>query len=366
MASIGTGILAFTNRGEGVLRDPANSFRPSPKDVRVPRQLIQKHRLCEGARLEGPTRSGRHGPEIREVDTVAGLPPKEFAERPTLEKLTAVDPTERFHLAATNKLTMRVVDLIAPIGRGTRGLIVAPPKAGKTILLMDLAHAIRRDDPTVRIICLLIDERPEEVTHFRRSVDAEVLASSKDHSPADHVNLARLTLAHLRTELECGRHSVVLVDSLTRMGRAFNAVGSGSRRTMSGGLEAGVMEVPRRFFGLARAIEGGGSVTIIATALVDTGSRMDELIFQEFKGTGNSEVVLDRSLAESRIFPAIDVTTSGTRKEALLYDPDEERRVWMIRKALAGRKPANAMQALIRSLEQFPSNQALLETIALD
>jgi transcription termination factor Rho len=303
---------------------------------------------------------------LEAVTTVCGQAPEEFRHRIPLDKLTAIDPTHRFRLADSDDLSMRIIDLVAPIGRGTRGLIVAPPKAGKTSLLMSLSHAIRSDDPSARILCLLIDERPEEVTHFRRSVDAEVLASSKDHSPADHVNLAQLTLAHVRTELECGHHVVVLIDSLTRMARAFNVQGSRTGRTMSGGLEAGVLEIPRRFFGLARNIEGGGSVTIIATALIETGSRMDELIFQEFKGTGNSEIVLDRGLAESRIFPAIDITASGTRKEALLYEPDEERRVWMIRKALAGRKPANATQALIRSLEQFPSNQALLETISVD
>jgi len=228
---------------------------------------------------------------------------------------------------------------------------------------MSMAKAIRAADPDIRIIALLVDERPEEVTHFRRGVDAEVLASSKDHSPQEHVELSRLTLAHVQTELECGRDIVLLVDSLTRIGRAFNVLGSGTGRTMSGGLEAGVLEVPRRLFGLARNAEGGGSATIVATVLVDTGSRMDELIFQEFKGTGNSEVVLSRSLAEARIYPAIDLPASGTRKEELLLTADELPKVAALRQVLGKRKPPAAMKALIHSLSQFPTNEAFLDNI---
>jgi transcription termination factor Rho len=329
-------------------------------------KLIREHALPAGATLTGPVQRGRRKPELQAVASVCGLTPEVFAARRPFKELTAVDPCERFSLAVTGELNMRMVDLIAPIGKGTRGLIVSPPKAGKTWMLMSMAKAIRAADPDTRIIALLIDERPEEVTYFRRSVDAQVLASSKDQSPEEHVALAELTLAHVRTELECGREIVVLVDSLTRMGRAFNVRGSGRGHTMSGGLEAGILEVPRRFFGLARNIEGGGAVTIIATILINTGSRMDEMIFQEFKGTGNSEIILDRSLAEARIFPAIDLTTSGTRKEALLYSADDQKRVTMIRRALAGRKPASAMRALLNSLEPHATNEAFLKSIPIE
>ncbi len=365
MSDKAQGVLVRSSRGDGVLRDPANSFRTGPGDVRVPGRLMRDYELPVGAAVVGPARRGRQGVELRGVTSVCGLSPEEFAARPRFKSLTAIDPCERFHLAVTGELNMRIVDLIAPIGRGTRALIVSPPKAGKTWLLMSMAKAIRADDPDMRIIALLIDERPEEVTHFRRGVDAEVLASSKDHDPQDHVELVEITLAHLRVELECGHNVVVLVDSLTRMGRSFNVLGSGTGRTMSGGLEAGVLEIPRRFFGLARNVEGGGSVTIIATVLIDTASRMDELIFQEFKGTGNSEVVLDRSLAEARIFPAIDLPKSGTRKEDLLYSPEDLKRVAMIRRALGGRKPANAMRALLNTMEPHADNEAFLKSIPI-
>jgi len=365
MSESATGVLIYLARGDGELRDPNRSFRPGPQDVRVPRELIRKFALPQGATLTGPVRSGRHGPEMSGLSTVCGLEPAAFAARKPFKELTPVDPFQRFRLGLSDELSMRIVDLIAPIGKGTRGMIVSPPKAGKTTLLMSIAKAMRALDREARIIALLIDERPEEVTHFRRGVDAEVLASSKDQSPEEHIALAELTLDHVRTDIECGRDVVVLVDSLTRMGRAFNVLGSGTGRTMSGGLEAGVLEVPRRFFGLARQIENGGSVTIIATALIDTGSRMDELIFQEFKGTGNSEIVLDRELAEARIFPAIDLTRSGTRKEALLYTADEQKRVAMIRRALSGRKPMSAMRALLKALEPHKTNEAFLRSIAV-
>jgi len=363
MTNTASGVLKLLPRGEGELRDPARSFRPGANVVRVPARLIRAHALPEGAELEGPVATGRRGPELRDVTAVCGLAPEVFSARPLLKQLTPVDPTQRWRLDASSEVSMRLVDLVAPIGKGTRGLIVSPPKAGKTTLLMSMAKAIRAADARARIIVLLIDERPEEVTHFRRGVEAQVLASSKDENPHQHIELAELTLAHARTLLECGQDVVILADSLTRMARAFNVQGSGTGRTMSGGLEAGVLEVPRRFFGLARAIEGGGSVTLIATVLVDTGSRMDELIFQEFKGTGNSEVVLSRQLAEARIFPAIDLPASGTRKEALLRDPIEQKRMAIVRRALAGRKADSAMRALLKALAPYPTNEAFLASI---
>ncbi len=258
---------------------------------------------------------------------------------------------------------MRVVELIAPFGKGTRGLIVAPPKAGKTQLLEEMTHALHASAPDARIILLLIDERPEEVTHFRRTVPAEVFASSNDQSLTDHTRLAEITMAHVRCELECGRDVVVLIDSLTRMTRAFNLAGRGAMRTMSGGIDARAFEIPRRFFGLARNIEKGGSVTVIATALVETGSRMDDLIFEEFKATGNSELKLDRALAEARIFPAINIKASGTRKEELLYTPAEMEKLTLLRRALADRDSKSALTGLLKLLEKAPTNEELLRRL---
>jgi transcription termination factor Rho len=260
---------------------------------------------------------------------------------------------------------MRAVDLVAPIGKGTRGLIVSPPKAGKTTMLEQIATAIRAGDAEARIIVLLIDERPEEVTFFRRTVDAEVFASSSDQRLQEHVALSELMLAHIRTELECGHDVVVLLDSLTRMARTFNLQGRGRGRSLSGGLEAGALEIPRRFFGLARNVEDGGSVTILATVLIDTGSRMDQVIFEEFKGTGNSEIVLDRSLAEARIFPAINLPASGTRKAELLYGPDDTQRLAKLRRLLAERAPKDALLSLLQLLEKYPTNEELLKRIPL-
>ncbi|MBK8046147.1 MAG: transcription termination factor Rho [Anaerolineales bacterium] len=256
-----------------------------------------------------------------------------------------------------------LVELIAPIGKGTRGLIVAPPKTGKTILLEQLAQAIHASEPETRIIVLLIDERPEEVTHFRRSVGAEVLASSNDQTLESHTNLAELTMAHIRTELECGRNIVLLMDSITRLSRAFNLHGSGAGRTMTGGLDAKALDVPRRFFGLARNIEKGGSVTVIATALVQTGSRMDDFIFEEFKSTGNSELVLDRPLAEARVFPAINLLATGTRREELLYTPEQMEKLAIVRRWIAARDSKTAMTGLLELLKKAPSNDEFLRRI---
>ena len=368
MTETTTGVLKRTKKGAGVLLDLTRSFGPGTRGVLVPARLMQQLHLVEGATITGPVRSGRQGPELVKVDSICGLTPEAFATRTPYTRLTAIDPCERFHLAAAGEKGMRIVDLIAPIGKGTRGLIVAPPKAGKTMLLEKVARGIHAADPEARVVVLLIAERPEEVTYFRRAVEAEVIASSNDQSVQDHVALSELMLAHIRTELECGRDVVVLVDSLTRMGRTFNLKGSGRGRgrTLSGGLEAGALEIPRRFFGLARNVEGGGSVTIIATVLIDTGSRMDQLIFEEFKGTGNSEIVLARSLAEARIFPAVDVSASGTRKEELLYGPEDVQRLARLRQGLADRSSRDAMHWLLRLLEKYPTNEELLHSIPLE
>ncbi len=366
MSDTVSGVFKFTKKGGGVLRDPLFSFRRRPGEVMVPAGLIREYRLVEGATVTGSVRQGRSGPLLSSVESISELTPKAFHARMPYKALTAIDPCERFDLAASGDTSMRIVDLVAPIGKGTRGLIVSPSKAGKTTILEQMAKAIHMGNPGTRIIVLLIDERPEEVTYFRRAVEAEVFSSSSDQSLHEHVELAEMTLAHIRIDLECGRDVVVLVDSLTRMGRIFNLKGSGSRRTLSGGLEAGALEFPRRFFGLARNIEGGGSITIIATALVDTGSRIDQLIFEEFKGTGNSEIVLERSLAEAHIFPAINIRASGTRKEERLYSPEENRRLSSLRRMLADLRPGEAMESLLKLIKKYPNNEELVMSIPTD
>lgn len=358
-----TGVLKTDDKDNGVLRDPARSFKPGPQDAHVSRALINRFALSDGATVSGTAQVFKQQLQLETVESICGLTPDQYRARRRYTDLVAIDPNERFHLAINGDYSMRVVDVIAPIGKGTRGLIVSPPKAGKTMMLEQIARAIRTEHPSTRVIALLIDERPEEVTHFRRAVDVEVLASSNDQSVDEHVELAELTLAMVRTELECGRDLVVLIDSLTRMGRAFNIKGSGTGRTMSGGMEAGALELPRRFFGLARNVEGGGSVTIIATALVDTGSRMDELIFQEFKGTGNCEIVLDRHLAEQRIFPAININASGTRKEARLFTPEEYRHVTALRRFVSNVKTEEAMRLMLMLMEKYPDNATMLRNL---
>jgi len=361
-----SGVLEFTGHSGGYLRDPERSYQPDRGDVWVSQQLIRDSGLVEGAVVCGPFQETENGVELSGVDSVCGLKPRKFMERPRFGKLTAINPNERIRLGDNGNTTMRIVDLVAPIGKGTRGMIVAPPKSGKTRILEETAAAILAFEADARIIVLLIDERPEEVTHFRRNVDAEVLASSSDQSVESHVRLAELALAHIRTELECGRDICVLVDSLTRMARAFNQYGSGIGRTLSGGLDARALEIPRKFFGLARNIENGGSVTVIATAMVNTGSRMDDYIFEEFKGTGNSEIVLDRPLAEARIFPAIDILKSGTRREELLYSPEEMKGLAAIRRRLSPDDPKEAMLALLRLVETEPENAALIRKMGME
>jgi transcription termination factor Rho len=299
-----------------------------------------------------------------EVQTASGLPVAEFAALPNFQDLVSVNPHEPFQLAAEqHELSLRVIDLITPIGRGQRGLIVSPPKAGKTTLLEQLGQAISKHHPEVHLILLLIDERPEEVTHFRRAVKAEVLASSADSSSDAHIHLAKLAIERSKRLVEAGRHVVILLDSLTRMGRASNREQGPGGRTMSGGVDNRALLFPRQFFGAARNCEGGGSLTILATALIDTGSRMDEVIFQEFKGTGNMELVLDRAIADRRIFPAVDVLKSGTRREELLCSPDELKQRHILRRALADLSPVEAAQFLVEKLTKTASNAAFLGTL---
>jgi transcription termination factor Rho len=325
---------------------------------------MHKFGLVEGAAVTGSTRADRGIVLLENAESVCGLTIEEFKKRTPYQKLTAVPPCQRFELEKSGELSMRIVDLVAPMGKGTRGLIVSPPKAGKTTLLMQLAKAILVDDPKAQVIVLLIDERPEEVTQIKRAIPgATVVASSIDHTIEEHIELAKILMAYIQIQLECGRDIAVLVDSITRMGRAFNRKGSGTGRTMTGGLEAGVLEIPRRFLGMARKIENGGSVTIIATALIDTGSRMDQLIFEEFKGTGNSEIVLSRSLAESRIFPAIDIPASGTRMDEQLWGKETSKKLANLRRGLSGQNPADTVNALTAALRKYPTNADLLKII---
>ncbi|MBN1796211.1 MAG: transcription termination factor Rho [Sedimentisphaerales bacterium] len=367
MADTISGILKCINRQQFAVRLADKSYRREPAEIMVNPDLVRRFALIEGAAVTGQVEPGRGKKKMVSIETLGGMKPEDFGKRSRFSDLVAIDPHERFDLSLSGQESMRIIDLISPIGKGTRQLIVSPPKAGKTVLLEQLIDAIHRCSPKSRIIALLVDERPEEVTHFKRATTgAEIVASTSDNSAAEHVALANLILAHVQAELECGHEIVLLIDSLTRLGRAFNSMGRrGAPRghTMSGGLEAGIMEVPRRLFGLARAVENGGSATIIATCLINTGSRMDQMIFEEFKGTGNSEVVLYRSLAEARIFPAIDIPASGTRKEAKLYSDNHNKGLVTLRRVLSGYGQREAMDCLFKLLKQYPSNSEFLESM---
>ncbi len=358
-----SGVVRRAGKPYGFLRDPEKSFKTANNDVFITPDKMREYRLVEGACIIGTAKEGNRSMELDTVESINDLPPEEYMNRKTLKEVTPIAPDKRFNLGITGDPGMRAIDLIAPIGKGTRGLIVSPPKTGKTTILMEMAKAIKIGDPKTRIIVVLVDERPEEVTHFRRGTGVEVFASSNDQSLSQHIQLAEMTLAMARVELECGKDVVLLVDSLTRMGRAFNLHTESSGRTLSGGLEAGALEIPRRFFGLARNVEHGGSLTIIATALIDTGSRMDGFIFQEFKGTGNSEIVLDRALSEKRIFPALDIRKSGTRREEILYEPEVYNKIVKLRRALAGQSTEAAAESLLGLIKKYPTNEELLSII---
>ncbi|MBW8000859.1 MAG: transcription termination factor Rho [Planctomycetes bacterium] len=369
MADTITGILKHIGRGHFVVRTPDRSYRKPQSEIAVPPQLAHQYKLCEGAAVTGKLERKKGQTKLISIETLAGMDPKEFAKRPRYSDLVAIDPHQRFDLSTGGNTSMRIIDLIAPIGKGSRQMIVSPPKAGKTVLLEQMATAIHQCSPDTRVIVLLIDERPEEVTQFKRTAtNAEVIASTSDQSANEHVELAQLLLSHIQTELECGKDVVLLIDSLTRIGRAFNNAGQPGqnrrRATMSGGLSAGAMQIPRKLFGLARTIENGGSVTIIATCLINTGSRMDQLIFEEFKGTGNSEIILDRALAEQRIFPAIDIPASGTRKENKLYSEQHNQGLTTLRRVLSNYGTRNAMQSLFKLMDKYPNNMDFLQSMS--
>ncbi len=347
----------------GVLVSAKANYLPSPKDPLVPRELIQREGLEAGALIAGYAADGGR-PVLRRVETVEGMEPGAFRQRPAFTELISIDPNLIMTLETEpDEMCGRVTDLLTPIGRGQRCLIVAPPKAGKTTLLKRMAHAVEVNDPDVHVIVLLIDERPEEITDFRRSVTrGEVIASSADLSAENHIAVAEIVAERARRLIECGKHVIIFLDSITRMARAYNQMQKGGGKILSGGIDARTMEKPRRFFGAARNAEGGGSLTIIATALVDTGSRMDEIIFQEFKGTGNTEILLDRDLFNRRIFPCINIPQSGTRKEEKLYNAEDLPKIVKLRRALAAVDKIQAMELVLGRLSKFRTNRDFLKS----
>ena len=361
-----SGVLEIHPKGYGYLRDPKRNYKPMNDDVYVGSPLLSKYRLRQGLQLTGtiePASKGQ-GPRLSDLTEIEGHDPVAYLDRSQFDDLTAIDPHERIHLeTGAEPMGMRVMDLLTPIGKGQRGLIVAPPRTGKTILLQQMADAIAKNHPEVHLVVLLVDERPEEVTEIRRSVKGEVIASSNDHAPEEHIRLAQLAVDRAKRIAEGGGQVLILLDSLTRLARAYNK-GSNSGRTMSGGIDIRALDVPKRLFGAARVFDEGGSLTVIATCLIETGSRMDDIIFQEFKGTGNMEVVLDRRLADRRVWPAIDIQQSGTRKEERILDADTLAKVTLLRRSLSELKPMEAMEGLVRQLGKTQSNAEFLEKIA--
>ena len=362
----GEGYLEISDKGFGFLRSPGNRFQSKPSDIFVTPDTIRRHYLREGCCIKGrpvPPHKG-HSPQLKEIYSVNEMPFKEYTECSRFENLTTIDPLDKFNLETTpDEIETRIIDLVTPIGKGTRGLIVASPRTGKTTVLKQICNAVTTNHPEVKTIVLLIDERPEEVTDFERSVEAEVVASSNDMDLETHVRLSRFMVERCRRMVECGQDVFLLMDSITRIARAYNNVKGGSGRTMSGGVDARALEIPRRMFAAARNIEDGGSLTILATALVDTGSRMDELIFQEFKGTGNMELILDRKLAERRLYPAIDIPKSGTRKEEKLFPEEHLDAIHKLRRTMVDLDPVNAMETLIGALKKHPTNAELLSKL---
>lgn len=366
-SDFGSGFLEISEKGFGFLRSRDHHFQPKPTDIFVTPDTIKKNFLREGCLVGGPTQPPHRGtsPQLREVTTVNDMPFGDYTKAMRFENLTTIDPLEKFRLETTPELLeTRIIDLVTPIGKGTRGLIVAPPRTGKTTILKQIANAVSENHPDVHVLVLLIDERPEEVTDFQRSVKAEVVASSNDMDLETHVRLSRFMIERCRRMVESGKDVLVLLDSITRVARAYNSVHGGSGRTMTGGVDARALEIPRKMFASARKIEEGGSLTIIATALVDTGSRMDELIFQEFKGTGNMELILDRKLSDRRLFPAIDIPKSGTRKEEKLFDVKFIEAIRKLRRTMVDLNPVEAMETLNAALKKNKTNEELLSKLA--
>ncbi|MBS0658118.1 MAG: transcription termination factor Rho [Verrucomicrobia bacterium] len=358
------GILELSGKGFGFLREAKRQFAQHPLDTFVTPEVCRKYNLRDGMWIRGETRRSQRGPQMYKLVSIHGRDPEEQRNVPLFEDLTVINPRKRFKLETTSeRFTTRVMDLMAPIGKGQRGLLVAPPRTGKTTYLRHIAEAIEQNHPEVHLIVLLIDERPEEVTEFKRTIKtAELMASSNDSDLKTHTKIAQIAMERAKRLVEIGKDVFILLDSITRTARAFNnALGHG--RTGSGGLDTRAMEIPRKIFAAARNTEEAGSLTIMATALIQTGSRMDDVIFQEFKGTGNMELVLDRQISDQRIFPAVDIYQSGTRREELLLQEWELDKINTIRRGLAGGKPIDAIERLLTFMRKYPTNAQMLMSI---
>lgn len=361
------GLLEMHPNGYGFLRSPDNNYSRERSDPFVPGTMIEKFGLRAGLMIRAKIQPARRqqGPRVREIQDVDGLTPDEYLDVKNFDQLTPINPEEWYQMETGAKpLTTRVMDLLTPLGKGQRALIVAPPRSGKTVMMQHIAHGISNNYPNTKLIVLLIDERPEEVTDMRRNVDGEVIASSLDEDIESHVRLSQLVIQRCKRLAEMGQDVFLLMDSITRLARAFNKWVGNTGRTMSGGVDIKAMDIPKKLFSSARAFEEGGSLTIVGTALIDTGSRMDELIFQEFKGTGNMELVLDRKLADRRVWPAIDINQSGTRREELLLDEGTLHAVTMLRRTLTSMHHVEAMEQLVRQLEKRETNEEFIKLIS--
>jgi transcription termination factor Rho len=363
-----SGILDMLPEGYGFLR--REGYILGPDDIYVSQSQIRRFELRRGDLVEGQVRRPKEGEKfygLIRVDKINDLDPDKIRGRRNFEKGTPIYPMERFNLEVrATQLSTRVIDLFCPIGKGQRALIVSPPKAGKTTLLKNIANAITINHPEAHIIALLVDERPEEVTDMRRTIDGEVVASTFDEHPENHTAVSELAMERAKRLVELGKDVVILLDSITRLARAYNQVIPNSGRTLSGGLDTASLHKPKRFFGAARKIEEGGSLTIIATALIETGSKMDDIIFEEFKGTGNMELNLTRKLAESRVFPAVDIKRSGTRHEELLLSPDEMRKIWMLRRVSAALNTGDITEMILGKMAQTRTNEEFLQSVSKD
>ena len=355
------GILELTPKGYGFLRRRETMYAQHPQDAFISGDFIRQYGLREGMQVKGIAQKGPRGPQITQVSEVNARAPEAMRDLPLFEELKAINPCKKVQLETTkDRLTTRVMDMFTPVGRGQRGLIVAPPRAGKTTLLQHIAEAVVENHPAMHLMILLVDERPEEVTEFKRILPkAEIYASSNDQDVKSHTRIATLAIERAKRLVECGEHVFMLMDSITRLARAFNNAKSGGA-TMSGGMGVGAMEIPRRLFAAARNTREAGSLTVLATALIETGSRMDDLIFQEFKGTGNMELVLDRKIAEQFYYPAVNIFKSGTRREELLLQAFQLDKIHMLRRGLAGHKPIDAIQRVLTLMERYPSNAQML------
>ncbi|EJC68718.1 transcription termination factor Rho [Rhizobium sp. 1AS11] len=367
---IGEGVVEVLQDGFGFLRSPNANYLPGPDDIYISPSQIRRFSLKTGDTVEGPIRGPKEGERyfaLLKVNTINFDDPEKIRHKVHFDNLTPLYPNERFKMEldipTTKDLSPRVIDLVAPLGKGQRGLIVAPPRTGKTVLLQNIAHSITANHPECYLIVLLIDERPEEVTDMQRSVRGEVISSTFDEPAVRHVQVAEMVIEKAKRLVEHGRDVVILLDSITRLGRAYNTVVPSSGKVLTGGVDANALQRPKRFFGAARNIEEGGSLTIIATALIDTGSRMDEVIFEEFKGTGNSEIVLDRKVADKRIFPAMDILKSGTRKEDLLVPRQDLQKIFVLRRILAPMGTTDAIEFLIDKLKQTKNNSDFFESM---